>query len=228
MEYFEQNLIRVLNNWYNGLSDFADEEATARYTFAKHKFKTFYLNKTGEFLKISQRTESAYFSKIADALSKKYTVDDALMNQYLEWCFENYDLFLKKYSGFNLNSILLFAENWSPDLYKFKEEKKLEICDLDGISIKDVGVFDCFENFGIALTATKLKIDLNATAPIIEKTIKEKLRTLTTKKEDLNRLKNMLRVTVENSPYSSEIIFRDFKESLKEFFIYFNGESWAK
>jgi hypothetical protein len=123
---------------------------------------------------------------------------------------------------------LLFAENWSPDLYKFEEEKKLEICDLDGISIKDIGVFDCFENFGIALTATKLKIDLNATAPIIEKTIKEKLRTLTTKKEDLNRLKNMLRVTVENSPYSSEIIFRDFKESLKEFFIYFNGESWAK
>lgn len=228
MEYFEKNLVRILNNWYNGLSDSVDEDTVARYTFAKHKFKTFYLNKTGEFLKVSQRTESAYFSKMADALSKKYVVSDELMNQYLEWCFENYDLFLKKYSGFNLNSISLFAENWSPELYKFEQEKKIEISDLDNISIKDVGVFDCFENFGIALTATKLKNDLRLTAPVIEKTIKEKLRTLTTNKEDLSRLKNMLRITVENSPYPSEIIFRNFKESLKEFFIYFSGEPWAK
>jgi len=37
-----------------------------------------------------------------------------------------------------------------------------------------------------------------------------------------------LRITVENAPYTSEVIFKNFKESLKEFFVYFTGEPWAR
>lgn len=227
MQDFERNLIIILNDWYDNLQP-VEESDCVKYEFAKHKFRSFYLKKTGEFLKISQRTESAYFNRIASVLSKKYEVNDALMNQYLEWCFENYDIFLKKYSGFNLNSIALFAENWSPDLYKFEETEKPTLNSLNNIYVKDLNIFECFENFGIALTATKLSNELKIPKTIIENKIKEKLITLTTNQENLNRLKNMLRITVENAPYTSEVIFKNFKESLKEFFVYFTGELWAR
>lgn len=227
MQNFEKNLINILNDWYDNLQP-VEESDCVKYEFAKHKFRSFYLKKTGEFLKISQRTEAAYFNRIAATLSKKYEVNDSLMNQYLEWCFENYDIFVRKYSGFNLNSIALFTDNWSPDLYKFEETEKPNLNSLKNICVKDLNVFECFENFGIALTATKLSNELNIPKTTIESKVKEKLTTLTTNQENLNRLKNMLRITVENAPYTSEIIFKNFKESLKEFFVYFIGESWAR
>lgn len=227
MQDFERNLINILNNWYDNLEPIEDSDCV-KYEFAKHKFRSFYLKKTGEFLKISQRTETAYFNKIASVLSCKYEVNDSLINQYLEWCFENYDIFIRKYSGFNLNSIALFAEHWSPDLYHFEETEKPNLNSLKNINVKELNIFDCFENFGIVLVATKLRNELNVSKNVIESKIKEKLTALTTNQENLSRLRNMLRITVEYGPYTSEVVFKNYKESLKDLFVYFTGEAWAK
>ena len=106
--HFEQALTVLLNHWYENLSP-VDEQEKVVYEFSKNKFRNKYLAKTGEFLKITKRLETIQFNKICAGLSKNYPVDESLIDEYLEWCFDNYDFFMKKYKSFSLNSCANFG-----------------------------------------------------------------------------------------------------------------------
>jgi hypothetical protein len=226
MKEFEKELVVILNDWYDNLEP-VDESDYVKFTFAKNKFKNMYFQKVGEFLKITQRIETLYFNKIAQGLSLNYNFTEELLDEYLEWCFKNYDYFVHKYKSFNLRTISHLAKEWNKDLFKFDEEEKITLKDLKDITVSD-NVFDAFELYGIPLSTTKLNREIRIPKDNLEDVIIKKLRTITNSENDLIRLKNMLRVTVENSPYSSEVIFKNYKSSLNEFFQYFSGEPWAK
>jgi hypothetical protein len=227
MKKFHQDLVSLLNDWRDNLEPI-NEDDFKKYEFAKNKFKTFYLKKTGEFLKISQRVETISFNKIAHALSKHYEVDNDLMNEYLEWCFDNYEVFLRKYKVFNLNCVASFASEWERGMLSFEENIKFSMKDLNSISVKNSSIFELFEIYGIPFVATKLFKEINGSKKNLENKIIEKLNTLTNNAEDLSRLRNMLRNTVENGPYSSEILLKDYKEKFNDLFQYFSGEAWTK
>jgi len=227
MNEFENKLVLILNDWYNELEP-VEESDYVKFTFSKKKFKKMYLQKTGEFLNISQRTETVYFNKIAHNLSQNYTFTEELLDEFLVWCFTNYDYLIHKFKGFNLNSITALSKTWDKELFSFEDENvKKTLKDLKHINVSD-NVFDCFEIYGIPLCATKLAREKNISKTQLETIVINKLRALTNKNDDLSRLKNMLRMTVENCPYSSEIVLRDYKNKLSEFFVYFSGEIWAK
>jgi hypothetical protein len=226
MKDFEKELIVILNDWYDNLEP-VDESDFVKFTFAKNKFKNMYFKKVGEFLKISQRIETLYFNKIAQSLSLNHNFTEELLDEYLEWCFKNYDYINRKYKSFNLRTISLFAKDWDKELFNFEEDEKTTMKDLRDIVVSD-NVFDAFELYGIPFSTTKLCSEINIPKSKLEPIIVSRLKSLTNSKDDLSRLKNMLRMTVENSPYSSEIIFKDYRIKLDEFFQYFLGETWAK
>ena len=225
MKQTEEKIINILNKWYDNLTPL-EEEDFIKYEFTKTKFRTKYLMRTGEFLKITKRLEAITFNNICTGLSKNYTVTEDLLDQYLEWCFDNYDFFSKKYKGFSLASCAAFASEWDINFLNFKFADKLSLKDLDGLEVGK-NIFYCFEKYGIALAATKLMQEKNADRKSLENVVIKKLESLTTNKEDLNKLKNMLRTTVENAPYSSEVLFWNYGNSFLELFLYFKNEPWC-
>lgn len=221
---FEKNLIQLLNDWYDNLT--LQESDYSRYTFAKGKFRERYLFKTGEFLKITRRTETVLFNRICAGLASNYEVTEDLIDQYLDWCFDNYEFFIKKYKAFNLNTCANYASEWNKQFLKFDFNDKISIEDLKDVDVKH-NIFMSFEKYGIALAATKLQSDTNIHKAELKKMVVEKLNTLTKNKEGVNRLKNMLRITVENAPYPQSILFHDYSASLKDLFAYFKNEPWC-
>jgi len=224
--HFEQSLIGTLNNWYDNLSS-ANNQEFVTFDFNKNKFSDKYLKKTGEFLKITKRLEIIQFNKICLGLSKNYSVDEELLDEYLDWCFDNYDFLIKKYKSFSLNACANFASEWTKDFLVFDIEEKLTLEDLKDIEVnKNMSL--SFEKYGIPLASTKLQQEKQFEKESLSKVILQKLQVLTNSKEGLSKLKNMLRVTVENAPYSPEILFSDYKISLSDLFVYFGDEPWCK
>lgn len=221
---FEKNIIRILNDWYDNLT--IQESDYSTYTFTKGKFREKYLIKTGEFLKITKRTETVLFNRICSGLENNYEVTEELIDQYLDWCFDNYEFFVKKYKAFNLNSCASYASEWNKQFLSFDFNNKLTIEDLKDVEVKQ-SIFSSFEKYGVPLAATKLQSETKIQKAELKKTIIEKLSTLTKNKEGTNRLKNILRVTVENAPYAPSVLFSDYATSLKELFAYFKNEPWC-
>ena len=222
---FEKQLINVLNNWHLNLSPVSENDIQ-RYKFSKNKFRNKYLVKTGEFLKITNKCEAVCFNRICDQLSKTYVFSEDLLNEYLDWCFNNYDYFVRRYKQFTLNDCVKFSGEWRKELFDFDFESKTIYEDLADVNVQS-GIFSAFETYGIPFAATKLAEEKKTSGSVLCEKILSKLHELTTTSENLSRLKNMLRVTVENGPYSSEILFNDYKNSLSEFFLYFKNEPWC-
>ena len=222
----DQTILFIANNWYENLNQIDENDQTS-FEFSKSKFRDKYLKKTGEFLKLTKRVETICFKKIAFGLSSRYEVEESLIDEYLEWCFQNYDYFVKEYKAFNLTNIATFSSEWTKDFLNFNFNSKYSLNDLSDIEVNK-SIFVCFEKYGIPLCVTKLAKEKNLKDSTIKELVLEKLKGLTNTKQDLLKLKNMLRVTVENSPYTSEIIFSDYEKSLKGFFIYFSEEPWCK
>ena len=135
MTNLDQSILNTVNNWYDNLT-VIEESDYVKYEFSKNKFKDRYLAKTGEFLKITKRLESITFAKICAGLSKNYELSEELLDKYLDWCFENYDFFVKKYKGFNLNSCAIFSSEWKEDFLKFDFEEKTNLGDLENVEVK--------------------------------------------------------------------------------------------
>jgi hypothetical protein len=221
----EREILDILNSWSMNLSK--SESNDINFDVSKHKYRNLYLKKTGEFLKIPQRLETQLFSKIVLGLSKQNEIDDKIIDEYLDWCFENYEIIIKKYKNFNLQNIANFSEHWNPNLFKQSTKKKCDLESLNDLKISDNVFLNC-EKYGIPLVATKLSIEKNLEPKIIRKIIPEKLSSLTQDTLGLTKLRNMLRMTVENEPYFSEIIFSNYQKELKVFFDKFKGEPWCK
>ena len=226
MTNLERSIIAVLNNWHDNLSP-VDETELVKYEFTKNKFRNKYLERTGEFLKITKRMEAISFAKICHGLATNYTVNEQLLDKYINWCFDNYDFFVKKYKGFNLNAIVSFAIEWDENFLKFQFEDKTKYSDLKDIKVSD-NVFKYFEKYGIPFVATKLLQETDSNKKALEIKILDRLQTQTYDKESLNKLKNMLRMSVENGPYTGDIMFNDYKAKLDNLFKYFPGEPWSK
>jgi len=225
-KHFEQSLVALLNNWHDNLSSENDHQIVT-YEFSKNKFRNKYLEKTGEFLKITKRLETIQFNKICSGLAKNYEVNEDLIDEYLEWCFENYDFFIKKYKSFGLTSCANFASEWTKDFLKFNFSSKVTLHDLEEIEVHK-SVLTYLEQYGVPLVSTKLQKEKNFDTESLCNLIIGKLQELTKTKEGLSKLKNMLRVTVENAPYSPGILFSNYKKSLADLFIYFGDEPWCK
>jgi hypothetical protein len=225
-KHFEKSLVALLNNWHENLSQ-SDDHEIVTYEFAKNKFRNKYLAKTGEFLKITKRLETNQFNKICIGLAKNYEVDEKLIDEYLEWCFENYDFFIKKYKSFGLIPCANFASEWTKDFLKFNFSSKVTLHDLEEIEVHK-SVLSYLEQYGVPLVSTKLQKEKNLNGDSLCNLIISKLQDLTKSKEGLSKLKNILRITVENAPYSPGILFSNYKKSLADLFIYFGDEPWCK
>jgi hypothetical protein len=224
-KHFEQSLVALLNNWHENIS--LQNEPIVAYEFSKNKFRNKYLEKTGEFLKITKRLETIQFNKICTGLAQNYELTESLIDEYLEWCFENYDFFIKKYKTFSLISCANFSSEWTKEFLKFDFASKTTLHDLSEIEVHK-SMLHYFEKYGIPLVATKLQKEKNFDSKFLCDLIIKKLQELPNTKEGLSKLKNMLRITVENAPYSPEILFGNYKKSLADLFIYFGDEPWAK
>ena len=225
MNNLDQLIIEILNNWHDNLAP-VDESDYVKFEFNKNKFRNKYLSRTGEFLKITKKIEAISFNKICSGLSANYTFTEKLLDQYLDWCFDNYDFFIKKYKTFNLNIIAQYAVEWDKNFLKFEDQSKITIKDLNTIEVHK-NILNAFEIYGIPLAATKLAKEKSISFSDLKKIVLKKLNELTNSKQDLLKLKNMLRSTVENQPYSSELIFYDYIHSLSDLFIYFKNEPWC-
>jgi hypothetical protein len=221
----EDKIYDILNNWVENLS--VAENNRINFDVSKHKYRNMYLKKTGEFLKIPQKLETQLFSKIVSGLNKNNEIDDLIIDQYLDWCFENYEIIIKKYKNFNLQNIANFSVFWYPGLIEAKNKQKIDLETLKEIQVSDNMFLNC-EKFGVPLAVTKLAQEKSLSSEIIKKVIIEKLNELTSDTVGLSKLRNMLRTTVENAPYFSEIIFGDYQKDLKYFFDKFKGEPWCK
>ena len=226
MTNLDQSIINTVNNWYDNLT-VIEESDYVKYEFSKNKFRDRYLSKTGEFLKISKRLEAVTFAKICKGLSANYELTEVLIDKYLDWCFDNYDFFVKKYKGFNLNSCAMFASEWKEDFLKFEFEEKTSLGDLETVEVKS-NIFLSFEKYGIPLVATKLCREMNSDKSTLTDMIVKKLNGLTDTKEDLTRLRNMLRVSVENGPYPPDILLNNYRQVLSSLFMYFTNEPWSQ
>jgi len=224
MIQLERKILNICNNWKHNLGE-VDTKISDSYEISKNKLRKLWVSKTGNFLKLSIQAEAIIFSHIVNNLSKNYVVTTDLIDEYLNWCFNHMDFLKEKYNEFSVNSIMKFAEIWDRGLFDMTLDEKVTLKSLQNVKVSSNIFMNC-EKFGIALVATKLFQETNADKSIIISQFKNKLDLLSNNQEDLMKLKKMLMKTVENSPYSSEIIFSDYKESLKEFFDYFSGEPW--
>lgn len=221
-------IVNMVNNWYHGLNKIdKPEQDYVKYEISKNKFKKKYAARTGEFLKITQKLETLMFSKIQQGLSVNYVFSEPLLDEYLNWCFDNYDFFTKTYQSFTLNNIAAFSSQWKKDLFKFEFKTKTSFDDLKKINVSDNAIYN-FEKFGLPFAATKLSEEKNVEKDKLSRVIEAKLQELTNTKNGLNSLKNIMRKTVENGPYEKDFMFYDYQKSLKKFFLYFTNEPWCE
>ncbi len=225
IKYLDTQVLGIVNNWYSNVQ-YGDTPDLFNFDFSQKRFRDRYLQKTGEFLKISKRVETMSFKKICFDLSKNYQVDESLVDEYLEWCFENYDFFVKKYGSFSLSNCANFAGEWDKEFLKFDFNDKITLSDLRDVEVHK-NILLAFEKYGIPLSTTKLLSEKPLAEDQLIKVVMQKLESLTNTKEDLTKLKNMLRVTVENAPYTSEIILHNYEKNLKSLFMYFSSEPWC-
>lgn len=225
MNYLDDTIIKIVNQWRDNLSEITEQDIL-KFDFSKNKFREKYLARTGEFVNLTKKMEAILFKKICLGLSENYEVTDKLLDEYLEWCFDNYDFFINKYKNFSLNSCANFSSQWTKEFLNFNFNDKVTLHDLENEQVSK-NPYNYFEKYGIPLASTKLYQETHASKSALAQIIKQKLQLLTNNKENLSKLKNMLRVTVENAPYSPEILFSDYKKSLSEFFELFN-EPWCK
>jgi hypothetical protein len=202
-----------------------EENHCVHYELSKNKFRNMYLKKTGEFLKISQKLESQLFSKIVSGLSQSHQVSEKLVDAYLDWSFENSEFFIKKYSAFNLMNIANFSEHWNIHLFKSSNSLTQKFNQLDDVNVSE-SIFKYCEKYGIPWVATKLAQEKNVSPDLIKKIMNEKLSLLTKDIREFDKLRNMLRKTVENAPYDADIIFNNYKNDLRHLFDNFAGEPW--
>ena len=222
----EKQIINICNTWKENL-DPVNETLSNQYSTSKHKLRNLYLQKTGEFLKLSQAMESKIFSNIVTNLEKNHKLSDELIDNYLLWCFNNQDFFIEKYKEFSLVYVARFANEWHPNLFDVELDKKITLDDLKNLTVSTNILLYC-EKFGIPLVSTKLQKDLKLSKNKTEELFIAKLNSLTQNTNDLKRLKKMLLRTVENAPYSVEILFSDYKKSLNDLFLYFAEELWSQ
>jgi hypothetical protein len=226
MNTLDADIINIVNNWKNNIDDIGESEHI-KYEYSKNKFRNKYAARTGEFLKITKKLESLLFSKICHGLSNNYEFTEKLLDEYLEWCFENYDFFSKKYKAFNLTNIADFAPEWTKDFLNYKcDNNKHIISDLDNIDVSK-NVLSFCEKYGIPITITKLINDHGINKEKFINVFNNKLQELTNTKDGLNKLRNILRKTVENSPYSDDYLFCDYKKTLSKYLKYFTSEPWS-
>jgi hypothetical protein len=225
LAFLEKSILNVVNDWYQNL-DQVEEQDYINYEFSSNKFRNLYLKKTGEFLKITKRVETICFKKICFGLSQNYEVDEKLLDEYLDWCFDNYDYFVKNFRQFSLSSCANFASEWNKDFLKFNFNDKITLGDLNEIDVHK-NIYLYFEKYGIPLASTKLAIEKNISRQNTEKLVLSKISSLTDTKENTNKLKNMLRTTVENAPYTSETVFSNYEKDFKKLFVNFSSEPWC-
>lgn len=227
MNDLDKVMLDLVNNWHINLSE-VDSNELVKFEYSKDKFRNKYASKTGEFLKITKKLEAYLFSKICFNLSKNYDFSEKLLDEYLEWCFDNYDFFVKKYKAFNLNNITSFSSEWRKNLFNFISSKeKISFDDLNNLSVSQ-NVFFYFEQYGIPFAATKFLKETKLNKTQLSNMILDKLDSLTNTKEGLNKLKNMIRNTVENGPYDQSFLFHNYKKDLEKIFKYFSNEPWSK
>lgn len=222
----EQEIIQTLNNWHQNIDvqEKSVDESSFKYT--RNKFSQLYLEKTGEFLNISKRVENICYKRIHYNLSSRYEFDEQLLNQYIDWCFENISFFIEKYGIFNLSNCAKYSLEWDQDLNKVEIKRKYNIDDMHKITVSD-GIFDAFKKYGIPLASTKLMIEKHGREADVRSTILKKLNGLTKNQSDLGMLRNMLMATVDNAPYESFMMFGNYQKSLSELFSYFSNEPWC-
>jgi hypothetical protein len=220
----DEIVLGVVNNWYRNL-DIEDEDPSLEFEYSRNKFKQKFFEKTKEELKITKRLEAILLNKIANSLAKKYSFSEQLMDKYIDWCFDNYDHLIKKYGSFSLNCIAAFAEEWTDDLFSFDFDKPSYL-DLSHVKVSD-SVFYCCEKYGIPFASTKLQEEIKIDKNKVAASMINKLDELKKTKDGLSKIKNMLRKTVENGPYSSRFLFADYEQTLKGYFKYFAGEPWC-
>lgn len=226
MTELDRTILDIVNNWNRNLSFDTEESECVKYESHKNKFREKYMRKTGQFLQISKKIESCIFNKICHGLSQNYTFSEDLLDKYIDWSFDNYDFFVKQYKIFNLNSMSIFASEWKDDFLVFEDSKKVTYDSLSTIDISK-GVFGYCEQFGIPFSVTKLSESHKGKKEDIKQIIYNKLLLMTKTNDGLNRLKNMLRTTVENGPYDKIYIFHDYRTSLRDLFKYFSKEPWG-
>lgn len=235
MKQFEKDIIDILNNWRKSCSNgddsvYIDQNEHQEFTYSKNKFKSLYLSRTGEFLKISQKLETLCFNKICFNLSQSNDFSEQLLNDYLIWCFDNHEFLLHRYKKFDINVVTQFSSEWNPSYINTNVATKPTLGELDGLSVSKNILLHC-EKYGVVLVLNKLIQELdgkNISTPILQKTIIEKIECLTSSNVDLARLRNILRSTVENEPYINGLVFLNYKTKLSHLFKYFSSEPWAK
>ena len=87
--------------------------------------------------------------------------------------------------------------------------------------------FQYCEKYGIVLTTQKLIEENKNQKKKIIQNIHNKISVMPKTTDGLNRLRNILRTTVENGPYDSKFIFHDYQKIFKDYFKYFNKEPWC-
>lgn len=225
MNEIDKTVLNIVNTWRSECEPI-DEIEIEQYSYQKNKFKEKYFQKFNEYLNISKRVEAVCFKKIASALSKRYKVDDNLIDKYLDWCFDNYDFFIKKFNHFNLVSITSFSIHWKKELNDLEFQIKTSYDDISSLMVSQ-NVFYYCEQYGIPYVVTKLLEENPNKKNVLMDVFHKKLYEMTKSSEGISRIKNMLRKTVELGPYSKSIKFSNYAQDLKDYFKFFKSEPWC-
>lgn len=230
MNSLDHTVLDIVNHWYLSLEDDKQDNSldSLPYYDAVQLFIGRHWEITGTYVNLTPRMQAHSFRKIYEGLSKQHEdVDENLLMHYIEWSFDNYQLFMERYNAFNLSTLATFAPEWKQDLLEFEESPKIRYKDLENVEVAS-NVLHAFELYGIPYAATKLWEEKQYNREKLMSHIMEKLKALTNKHQDLLRLGNILRRTVENGPYASRYLFADYKSSLKDVYKYFQSEPWCK
>ena len=226
MNELDRKILDIANYWHSNKSEIQESDYE-KFVFAKKMFTNKYFEKTGISLNISKKVETTQFNRICAGLSKNYEFSDELLKKYISWCFNNFDFFIKKYKTFNLNVVVLFATDWRKNFLIFNEEPKVSYDDLSSLVVSQNFFYYC-EKYGIVLTTHKLLDENRNKKKEILLHIKNKIFEMPKSTEGLNKLRNILRTTVENAPYDKKFEFHDYTIVFKDYFKYFNKEPWCK
>jgi hypothetical protein len=224
MNELDRKVLEIVNNWHSNRSE-VQETDFQKFTVPKKKFSEKYMEKTGKALNINTRIEAHKFNQICNSLSQNYSFSENLLDEYLDWCFENYEFFIKKYNIFSLNTVALYASDWRRGYLVF-DDLKTTYDDISSIVVSQ-NFFHYCEKYGIVLITEKLLNEKRTKKKEILEAVKVKVKELPRTNEGMNRLKNILRITVENEPYKKEYALYDYRKIFKDSFKYFSKEPWC-
>jgi hypothetical protein len=187
-----------------------------------------YKNNFNGFYKITYTSDNKIMNSISDFMEDNNLAKNEWTKKFLDWCFVNKEVMVKKTGHFLLMNLPSFLNRYYQDVVISNHKTPLIsiFSDVDLLA-KQGKSKEIYSKYGIPTASTYYKYSKNIEDDQIESGLKKLFVSLAEgTAEDKKLLESIVQKSISRSPYISDFIMLDWRETFQDIVDKFKDETW--